>query len=47
MYTPPPHNRTFGSLTLRERLPRVLTQIIDTLHRYHPIAQQKHGEVIR
>ena len=40
-------NRTFASKTLLDRLPKVLTQIIDTLHRYQPTAQKQHGDVRR
>ena len=38
-------NRTFACKTLQERLPKVLTQIIDTLHQYEPIARKQYGDV--
>lgn len=36
---------TFGRQTLVERLPKVLTQIIDTVHRYRETVVAQHKEV--
>lgn len=36
---------TFGRVTLIERLPKVLTQIIDTVHKHEQTAVKQHGEV--
>lgn len=38
------YDGTFACKTLQERLPKVLTQIIDTLHQYEPIARKQHGD---
>jgi hypothetical protein len=35
---------TFGALTLKERLPKVLTQIIDTIHQYQTTAKENNGQ---
>lgn len=37
--------RTFAHVTLKERMPRILTQAIDTIHREQERVYAQHGEV--
>lgn len=37
--------RTFAYLTLKDRMPRILTQIIDTVNREEKNVAKEHGEV--
>ena len=37
--------RTFAYVTLKERMPRVLTQVIDTIHREEKTLCSQYGEV--
>ena len=37
--------RTFAHVTLKERMPRILTQAIDTIHRQQERLYTEHGEV--
>jgi len=37
--------RTFAHVTLKERMPRILTQAIDTIHREQERVYTQHGEV--
>ena len=41
----PCHHRTFAYVTLKERMPKVLTQVIDTIHREEKSIYSQFGEV--
>ena len=40
-------SRTFAAITLKERLPRVLTTIIDTVHRHEAVVTDSYGAVCK
>ncbi len=44
-YLLPPSHRTFAYKTLIDRMPKILTQVIDTVHREERSLLDKHGEV--
>ena len=40
-------SRTFAAITLKDRLPRVLTTIIDTVHRHEAVLTDSYGAVCK
>lgn len=40
-----PFCRSFAYLTIKDRIPQILTKVIDTLHRHKSEFFEKHGEV--
>lgn len=38
-------SRSFAYLTIKDRIPQILTKVIDTLHRHKSEFFEKHGEV--
>lgn len=40
-----PFSRSFAYLTIKDRIPQILTKAIDTLHRHKNEMFEKHGEV--